>query len=207
MPGPPGVAGARLDPRALRVASLKQDFVKLALGMFATSFSSYPLTFTVAGKAESPQGTADILDVKGPGGFALRYFVHSDTHLPVMVSWTTPATNVIVRIAGQPAPENVPPGAVIVQAPPAPGPAASKDEQEQYARDLQDLRKKALAGAKPVETRIYYADYRDAGKGVKVPFRLRRAIAGETVEETNFDQFRINVRIDPRKFEPLPAPR
>ena len=46
-----------------------------------------------------------------------------------------------------------------------------------------------------------YADYRDAGNGLRFPFRLRRAIAGETVEETNFDAFRINARIDPRKFE------
>jgi hypothetical protein len=52
-----------------------------------------------------------------------------------------------------------------------------------------------------VEYRLYYADYRDVGNGLRFPFRLRRAIAGETVEETNFDGFRINARIDPRKFE------
>jgi len=34
-----------------------------------------------------------------------------------------------------------------------------------------------------------------------VPFRIRRAIAGETIEETTFDRIRINARIDPRKFE------
>ena len=65
------------------------------------------------------------------------------------------------------------------------------------------LRAKTLATAKPVETRIYFADYRDIGNGLKFPFRLRKAVAGETIEETNFDAFKINPRIDPRKFEPL----
>jgi len=53
---------------------------------------------------------------------------------------------------------------------------------------------------KPVEYRLYYADYRDVD-GLKLPFRLRRAVGPDTVEETNIDRFRVNVRIDPKKFE------
>jgi hypothetical protein len=75
-------------------------------------------------------------------------------------------------------------------------PAATKEEQDKYAKTIQDLRRKAR-----VEYRIYYADYRDVGNGLRFPFRLRRAIAGETVEETNFDAFKIDARLDPRKFE------
>ncbi|HWW88847.1 MAG TPA: hypothetical protein VNZ26_34880, partial [Vicinamibacterales bacterium] len=56
------------------------------------------------------------------------------------------------------------------------------------------------AQAKPVENRLYYGDYRDVN-GVKWPFRLRRAVAGDTVEETTFDRFRINAKIDAKKFE------
>jgi hypothetical protein len=188
------------DPRTARVTSLKQDFVKLTLGMFATSFSSHPLTFTLAGQAEAPQGKADIVDVKGAGNTALRLFINSDTHLPIMVSWTMPASNVVLRVPGQPAPENSAPGSIVVDAPPPPAATASKEDQATYAKAVQDLRKKALTGAKPVEYRLYYADYRDAGNGLRFPFRLRRAIAGETVEETNIDEFKINTRIDARKF-------
>lgn len=54
-----------------------------------------------------------------------------------------------------------------------------------------------------VEHRLYYSDYR-AVSGIKWPFRLRRAIAGTTMEETTFDRVSVNVRIDPRKLE---APR
>ena len=193
-PAPPA------DPKLARVASVKQDFVRLTLGMFATSFASYPLTFTVAGQAEAPQGRADVIDVKGPGTFALRLFINSDAHLPIMVSWTTPATNVVIKLPGDPPPENPVPGTIIVMAPPLPPPAAPKEEQEQYAKTIKELRQKTLATAKPVEQRLYYGDYRDIGNGLRFPFRLRRATAGETIEETNFDEFKINVRIDPRRF-------
>ena len=36
-----------------RLGAVKQDFARLTLGMFAASFSGYPLTFTYAGKAEA----------------------------------------------------------------------------------------------------------------------------------------------------------
>ena len=52
----------------------------------------------------------------------------------------------------------------------------------------------------PVEHRLYYGDFRDVN-GTKWPFRLRHAVAGETIEETTFDRIRVNVKIDARKFE------
>ena len=55
--------------------------------------------------------------------------------------------------------------------------------------------------AKPADYRLYYGDYRDVN-GIKWPFRIRRAIAGDTVEATTFDRVRVNVKIDPKKFEP-----
>ena len=52
----------------------------------------------------------------------------------------------------------------------------------------------------PVENRLYFADYRETD-GVQFPFRLRRAVGADTIEETTFDRFRINQKIDPRRFE------
>jgi hypothetical protein len=54
----------------------------------------------------------------------------------------------------------------------------------------------------PAEQRMYFADYRDVD-GLKLPFRIRRAVGADTIEETTFDRIRINTKIDPRKFEPL----
>jgi hypothetical protein len=201
MPGgmAPGGRGPAMDPRRARLASLKQDYARLALGLFGAS-SALPLTFSYAAVAEAPQGRADVLDVKGEGNFVLRYFINSATRLPIMVTWTTPPTNVIITVPGQPPPATVAPGAVVVAGPPAPAKDAPKEEMDKYSKDVLALRAKAQAT--PVEHRLYFADYRDVD-GVKLPFRLRRAIGTETTEETTFDRFRVNAKIDPRKFEPL----
>ena len=157
---PPPTEAQQDAQRRARATTAKQDFVRLTLGMFATSFSGYPLTFTYVGQAEAPQGKADVLEAKGPANFTARLFVYSETHLPIMVSWQ-----------GAAAPAG--------RGGPAPAPGA------------------APAGP---ENRIYYADYRDVD-GMKFPFRLRRAVGSDTVEETTFDRFRINAKIDARKFE------
>ena len=85
---PPGQFEAMLKQR---VVTTKQDFARLMLGMFATSYSGYPLSFKYIGQAEAPQGKADVLEATGAGNFVIRLFVHSETHLPVMVSWQPPA--------------------------------------------------------------------------------------------------------------------
>lgn len=144
-----------------RIAAVKQDFARLMLGMFASSFSSFPLTFAYVAQAEAPQGTPDVLDVMGPANFRLRLFVSSETHLPVMLTWQAPAPS--GRGGSRPA------------GPPAGTPPA-------------------------VEQRMYFAAYRDVN-GLQLPFRIRRALGPDTVEETTFDQFRINARIDPRRFQ------
>jgi hypothetical protein len=51
----------------------------------------------------------------------------------------------------------------------------------------------------PPETRLYFGEYRETG-GLQWPFRLRRAVGPDTVEETTFDGFKINGKIDPKKF-------
>jgi hypothetical protein len=172
--------------------------VRLTLGLFASSFPSVPLTFSYVSQAQAPQGMADVIDVKGAPNLPMRFFVNSQTHLPIMVSWQTPPTNVIVLAPGQAPPATVAPGAVVVTGPPAPAATASDDEKKKYASDVAELRKKSLAS--PVEHRLYFQDYRDA-EGLMWPYRIRRAIGTDTTEETTFDRFRVNTKIDPRKFE------
>ena len=213
MPGTPGRAGGPASPpteaqlaaaRKARVAAVKQDFVRLTLGMFATSFSSYPLTFTYVSQAEAPQGKADVIDVKGAANFAVRLFVNTETHLPIMVSWQLAAPPMGRGGPGAgpgPGPGRGPspaPGQMPVPTPPAP----ASQGPPPGAAPVPPGATSAAPGtpAAPRETRIYYADYRDVD-GMQFPFRLRRAVAGDTVEETTFDRFKINVKIDPKKFE------
>jgi hypothetical protein len=227
--------------RKTRVATVKQDFVRLTLGMFAGSFSSYPLTFTYVGQAEAPQGKADVVEAKAPPNFTVRLFVNSQTHLPIMVSWQAPG-----KPAGPPrgsAPPSLPPGASGAssgkappsgapgasagQAPPSGAPGASAGQAPPSGAPGTSARQGPPSGppgasasqpptlppgasasqggrsgppAAPIEYRIYFADYRDVD-GLQWPFRLRRATGSETTEETTFDRFKINTKIDPKKFE------
>ena len=160
--------------RRTRLAAVKQDFVRLTLGMFASSYSSAPLTFSYVAKAEAPEGKADVLAITGPDNFSARLFVNAETHLPIMMTWTQAGGPQRGRGGPPPGREGGPPPAREGGPPP---------------------------GATPQpESRLFYADYREVS-GVKLPFRLRRALGPDTVEETTFDNFKINPKIDPKKFE------
>lgn len=178
-PTPEQMATMMAAQRKTRVTALKQDFTRLTLGMFAGSFASYPLTFTRVGIAESPQGKADIIEAKGPDNFTARLFISQDTHLPVMLTWAAPARPATGARPGGPAM----PGATATAPPAAAGATAP-----------------AAAPPAPPENRLYFADFRDVD-GMQLPFRLRRATGSETTEETTFDRYKLNAKIDPKKFE------
>jgi hypothetical protein len=193
--GPPSAQMAAM--RTNRVTAVKQDFVRLTLGMFATSFSTYPVTFAHAGQAEAPQGKADVIDVKGPSGFAVRLFVNSQTHLPIMVSWQAQAPPMRGMPPGRAgAPPDGRGGGPVAPPTPAPPPAPGA------GAGAPGMRSAGPGGPSgpSVEYRIYFADYRDVD-GMQWPFRLRRATGPDTTEETTFDRFRINTKIDQKKFD------
>ncbi len=212
--GPPPPAPAQIEAaRAARAVAVKQDFARLTLGMFAASFSAYPLTFTYTGEAEAPQGKADVIEVRGPApvmGAA-----------PAMVFRGSPPSAATPEPGRAPAPEPPRPAAADPgrgSAPErgqgaTPGPAAGRGPGPGGPANF-TLRLfvykdthlpimvswEAPVQGKPVEQRLYYQDYREVD-GMKFPFRLRRASGADTTEETAFDRFRINARVDPKKFE------
>ena len=66
---------------------VKQLYWRTALAMFPGTAATSGLTFTYVGKAESPDGEAEVLDAKGDGNFAARLFIDAKTHLPVMLTY------------------------------------------------------------------------------------------------------------------------
>jgi hypothetical protein len=205
-PPPPKPGAPAPPPQAMetqlraRLMQTKQDFARLMLGMFAGSTPAFPLTFAYVGQAEAPQGKADVLDVKGPANFTGRLFV-ADTGLPIMFSWQQPAGpgGPGGPMAGRggpppaggaaPAPGAAPAAGTAPTSPPAGQPAAGGPPPG------------AGGPAKPApEQRLFFADYKDVD-GLKLPFRIRRAVGAETTEETTFDRYRINAKVDPRRFE------
>ena len=195
-PNAPQTPEQQAENRKNMLIAAKQDFSRLLLGFIVSSFITYPLEFSYGGQAESPDGRADIIDVKGEGGFAARLFIDQKTHLPLMLSWMAREPLVIQRAF-----TGAKPGA----APPAGGgishaQAATSDERDKMMKQAQEDARQAEAKLRVVEYRLYYGDYRDVD-GVKVPFQLQRSIDGKPSEEVTLEKVKINGKIDPNKFQ------
>ena len=165
----------------------KREFARLVLGLFGSTYAGYPVEFSYGGEAEAADGKAYVIDVKGEGDFTARLFIDAKTNLPLMQSWMAleplQLTQTINRGGGA-----------------GPGQQMSAEEREKMMADFEAQRKAAEANRKMVEYRIYYSNYK-AVNGIKLPHTLQRSIAGKPTEEMTFEQFRINPKIDARKFE------
>jgi hypothetical protein len=193
--------------RRAMLVSAKQDFARMALGMFVKSPAAYPLTMTSAGQAESPDGKAEVIEVKGEGDFSARLFIDSATHLPLMLSWMAKEPMTMVRRVtdgpgGGSAVTVGGGGAVAVGAAPgaqAPRGNMTPEERDKMVKQMEEQTKEAEAKRKIVEYRLFYSDYR-AVDGVMLPHRLQRSIDGKPAEEVTFDKVKVNAKIDAKKF-------
>lgn len=204
-PSNPAIMGADLTPEQreaqrheLLLAS-KQEYARLALGMFAAAPVVFPLEFSYAGEAESPEGTAHVLDVKGEGGFAARLFIDTKTHLPLMLTWMDKEPLSMTMggagggMAGMGGGGR---GGVSVQG----GAGMSAADLEKLKQEMAERMKEAEANRRIVEFHVYYGDFKTVS-GVKLPHRLQFSIDGEPSREMQFDRVRMNARIDQRKFQ------
>ena len=180
-----GADGVRVEPAAMlppelkarglqsALASARQDVGLLLLGFFCSASDIYPVQFAHSGSAESPDGTADVVDVLGDDGLMARLFIDTTTRLPLMVSWMGPNVTAAMR-------------------------SQSRAEPGAEPASLETLMTRLQV---PVEHRLYFADYRPVG-ALKWPFRIRRSVGGEVIEELTFERFAVNPAVDPRTFDP-----
>jgi len=200
-PGVPPTPEQQAAMRKAALASAHEDFARLTLGMFASSYPAFPLEFSYAGQAESPDGKADVIGVKGPYGFDARLFVDTSTHLPLMLSWMAKEPLVISNTSGSgPGRAGSSGGASVVQFGSGTGQQMTPEQRDQMMKDMQERMKEAQAKLRTVEYRVYYSDYQDVS-GVRMPFKLQRSIDGKPSEEMTLEKVKVNQKIDPKKFE------
>jgi hypothetical protein len=156
---PPG-SGSDGEAQALRNA--RADLARFTLAFLLTSSAAMPLEYTYGGEAEADDGKADVLDAKGPGGFAARLFFDKKTHRPLMLSYRGAAPRMVVQTRRGDGP---PPGAGA-----APG---------------------QLPPPEIVEIQLFLDDYK-AIDGVLLPHHLSRSIDGKPAEEMTFKTIKIN---------------
>jgi hypothetical protein len=200
----------KAEMNRLQLVRNQQDFARTTLGMFATSLAAYPLEFTYAGEAESADGKADAIDVKGAGDFAVRLFIDQTTHLPLMITWMDKEPMTVQMLGGPGGASGavgttftatMGGGAAVTQTQASGGAAPSREEIEKRMKEMEERRKEADAKRRTVEYRLYYGDYQ-AVNGVMVPHRFQRSVEGKTTEEMIFDTVKVNPKIDAKKFAP-----
>jgi hypothetical protein len=166
------------DPKKAQAAmrqGIRSDFARLSIGWLLTSPASFPVEFSFAGEAESPDGKANVLDVKGPEGFAARLFLDQKTHLPLMLTYLGKKPRVMTRtVEGAP---------------------RHPEEMQKRLKEME-----AEAASEPeVEFRIYFSDYREVN-GVSIPHKMTRSIVDEVNEELEVKTVKINPQLKPEKF-------
>lgn len=179
---------------AAKLASLRRlqgDLSRLLLGILATTPETFPTTFVYAGRAESPEGQADMLDVSGPDGFAARLFVDADSHLPLMLTWQAPEPRIVMRTATDDGPPPAP-GTGRQGGPPRDPSEAERDEVENTAA--------ADLPAKMQEHRLFFDDFREVG-GVRLPHHITRGTADKTIEEWQVKTYRLNPTFKADRFK------
>ena len=170
------------EQRRTTLLNAKKEFARLSLGLLGAAPSVYPLQLTYAAQADSPDGIAHVIDVKGEGDFAARLFVDTKTSLPLMLTWMDKeplqlTVNQTMTLGARP----------------------SQEELEKQMRERQEQMKEAEAKRRLVEYRLFYGDYKTVA-GAKLPHSFRRSIDGKVVEELTFDRVRVNQKIDEDKF-------
>ena len=199
-PGGPMVGGqmtpAQVETqRKLSLAANRREFARLSIGLFGGSSDVFPVEFSYAGQAEAPDGTADVLEVKGPDGFTARLFIDARSHLPLMLSW----------MDKEPLRLTMGPGGVTGGGPAGGGMqiqtrATSPEEAQRMQAEIAERMKEADAKRRVVEYRMVYADYQTMN-GVKLPARIQRMVDGFATEELALEKIKINQKIDAKKFE------
>jgi hypothetical protein len=208
--GPGSGAGAPQTPEQVEEARRKQllnhrqEYARLALGLFGHSFGSYPVEFAYGGEAESADGTAHVLHVKGDGDFAAKLFVDTKTSLPLMLSWMDKEPlQLTMGPGGARAGGGGAGGGTTVVAGGGTHTSVqgSPADVERMRKEMDERIKEAEARRRVVEYRLFYGDYKTFS-GVKLPTRIQRMIDGTPTDEMTFDRVQVNGRIDPKKFEP-----
>jgi hypothetical protein len=193
------------DGRMLMAA--KKDFARMTVGMFGSSYDAFPLEFSYAGEADSPDGKAHVIAVKGADAFEAKLFVDAKTSLPLMLSWSDkePLVMNMSSRGGGPG-GGVAPGQTVQMgggtsftAGGGSGQQMSAAEREKMIADSEARMKEAEANRKTVEYRIYYSNFK-AVNGVLLPHTLQRSVDGKATEETTFEQIKVNPKIDKQKF-------
>ena len=185
----------QIDPERVRELQRRQRQTDLDHLLIVTLLSSTaPVTWI--GTAQSPDGTADVLEFKPADGAATRLFLDTTTHMPLMITWEGAAPrgggfrgrggrgggNAQGRGDQGAAPQGAPAGA------------------PQGGADQPQGRRAGGAGQPQTATlEMHLTDYK-AFNGIKLPTLISRGANGQTQEELTVKSYKINPNFKSNTF-------
>ena len=180
-----------VDPERIRQAQLRQRQADLSRLMLVWLLATdAPVSWV--GTAESPDGKADVLEVRPADSPATRLFLDATTHVPLMITWQGVAPQIFIRGGRRGAGE---PGGGADQG--APGAPPATAGQPAVPPDAQGPRR----GAPPQATlQMTMTDYKVVG-GIKLPHTITRGVNGQTSEEWHDLNYKVNPSFKANTFE------
>lgn len=199
LPTPTGGPEPPVNNTPQAQARRKADFARVMLGWLLLTPAFEAVQYSYAGEAKVPDGTADMIDVKGQDGFTARLFLDQQTHRMLMLTWRAkPVVQVMKQLGRIP---GRPPRAPQIDRKLTP---EQQDKQRQEQQAEQEQRRtefqEALAKAPEVEYRWVFSEYKNV-KGLNLPHHLSKFEAGIEYEEWEISNFRINPRLTAAMFE------
>ncbi|MEK6408323.1 MAG: hypothetical protein AABN34_15290 [Acidobacteriota bacterium] len=156
----PGGQGQQPVP----LPEVRAEFARHLLALLLIPPPSFPMQFSYSGEAEAPDGRADVIDAKGPDGFAAKLFLDKTTHRPLMLSYRGIVGRMsTMRAAG-----------------------GSRDDIDKLVKEAQ-----ANAVRQQAEIELRFSDYRTVD-GILLPHHITRAANGKITEEWQITKFKLN---------------
>ncbi len=214
--GPPAAPGA--DPAEAekrRTTTFKTEMQRWMFALLGTAAGE----ITYVGVAESPDGTADMIEMKDARGQALRLFVDQSTHMPLMLTYQEVRPRIMTqggpggpggRRGGGPGGPGSgtgggaggPGGGAGTGPGGAPGagvPGGDPGGQRPSPEELQ-RRMAAMPPPTPSAMQMSFDEYSSVD-GVKLPRRISLSADGKPVEEWTLEKIKVNPSVKADLFE------
>ena len=167
-------------PPARLLQDFKRRFARLAVGLFGKSLAGSPFVFSYVGPETVEGQPTEVLEMKGPDGYAMRLYVNSTTHLPAMVAWQAPPPMVFTMTSTSTV--AVRNGQVVSQSQPAFDPTGPPPRPEP-----------------DVTWRSVFSEFK-VQDGLNWPHRFKEMLGDKVTADMKLGKFKINPKIDPRRF-------
>jgi hypothetical protein len=181
-----------IDPERLKELQLRNrraEVARLLLAFLLTTDS--PVAWI--GTAQSPDGTADVLEVKSADGTSTRLFLESTSHMPLMLTWGGGGQRGARggQAGGRGRGDAGTPGGA-AQTPAPAGAAPDAAPRGGAAVDtVQGRRGRGFGGGAAATLEMHLAEYKVVN-GLKLPHLITRGSNGATAEEWAIKNYRIN---------------